>query len=125
MSQTYTNIPSEKTDSSSNQTLEVFDQNYATPIVINNNDLIIFKGFFEKRGFDPVAAENTAITILKQAKKDGYKALEILDTLKGLSAVELNGLITEIVNYNRFKTSLIGTAQVISPLEEINRNILL
>ena len=72
-----------------------------------------------------MSAENTAITILKQAKKDGYKALEILDTLKGLSAVELNGLITEIVNYNRFKTSLIGTAQVISPLEEINRNILL
>jgi hypothetical protein len=43
--------------------------------------------------------------------------------MKGLTDVEISGLITEILNYNRFKTSSLGTASPFTPAEEVARNI--
>jgi hypothetical protein len=123
--QTFNNIPQEKSSSSSDLTVQVFDQYYQLPVELNNSELTAMKGFFEKRGFEDVAAEETAITILKQAKKDGYSAMQIMDTLRGLDTVDVSGLVAEILNYNRFKTSLVGISQSYAPAEEINRNIAL
>lgn len=124
-SKIYNNLPpQEAQQSSSDLTLKVFDQYYEDTIELNNNDLIAMKGYFTKRGFDDVAAENTAITVLKQAKVDGINPFEVMDTLDGLSDVELNVLLSEILNFNRFKTSAIGTIQLSNPPYEIVRNIL-
>lgn len=120
----YNNLPQSKTvGSSSDATVRVFDQYYQTPIDLNNNELVAMTGFFEKRGFTNIAAESTAIVILKQAKKDKINAMQIIDTLSGLNTVEISGLVAEILNYNRFKTSLIGVAQLYSPADEVSRNI--
>ena len=124
MSTTYNNIPQEKTQSSSDATLMVFDQYYQAPVELNNNDLVVMKGFFQSRGFDDLSAEITALTILTQAKKDDFNALQIIDTLSGLNNIEISGLVAEIVNYNRYKTSAIGTSQFYAPSEEVVRNIL-
>lgn len=121
---TYNNIPTEKSPSSSDQTIKVFDTYYQTPIDLNNNELIAMTSFFEKRGFQPVAAESTALVILKQAKKDGYNSMQILNTLGGLSDVEISSLVSEILNYNRFKTSALGVVQQVTPQGEVLRNIL-
>jgi uncharacterized membrane-anchored protein len=80
-------------------------------------------GFFEKRGFEAVAAENTAIAILTQAKKDGYNAMQIMDTLSGLDNVQISALVAEILNYNRYKTSAIGVVQLYTASSEVFRNI--
>lgn len=120
----YNNIPNDKTKSSSDPTVRVFDQYYQIPIDLNNNDLVLMKGFFEKRGFDELAAESTALVILTQAKKDNYNSMQIIDTLGGLDAVEISALVAEILNYNRFKTSALGIAQYFSPSEEVVRNII-
>lgn len=122
----YNNVPQAKTTlkSSSDLTVRVFDQYYQVPIDLNNNELVAMKGFFEKRSFDSDAAESTAIIILKQAKKDNYNAMQIMDTLSGLSDVEISGLVAEISNYNRFKTSALGISQLYAPSEEVKRNIL-
>jgi hypothetical protein len=124
-SQNSNNIPQERTASSSDPTVLVFDQYYQPTINLNNDELIVMTGFFQKRGFDDVAAESTAITILKQAKKDNYNPMEIMGTLKGLTNVAISGLVAEILNYNRFKTSLIGVTQKYLPSDEVARNILL
>jgi hypothetical protein len=121
----YNNIPSEKATSSSDLTVKVFNQYFQNPIDLNNNDLIAMTGFFEKRGFGANAAESTALAILTQAKKDGYNAMQIMDTLGGLTNVEISGLVAEILNYNRFKTSSLGTVQKFSPSAEVLRNVLL
>jgi hypothetical protein len=104
--------------------VKVFDQYYQAPIDLNNNELIAMTGFFESRGFGKDAAESTAITILKQAKKDNYSPMQIMDTLSGLSNVEISGLVAEILNYNRFKTSSLGVSQIYSPADDVVRNIL-
>lgn len=81
-------------------------------------------GFFEKRGFDIASAESVATILYAQAKKDGYQPMQILDTLKGFNEVELSGLIAEILNYNRYKSSNLGKTSLIAPNPIVQRNIL-
>jgi hypothetical protein len=120
----YSNLPSEKTASSSDQTLKVFDGVNSKPTELNNAVLTAMVGFLESRNFKNPSSEFIAITILKQAKTDGYDAYEILRTLKGTDTATLSGMVAEILNYNRFKTSTLGVVQSTSPVEDIKRNIL-
>lgn len=124
MSDTFNNLPKEKTSSNSDLTVQVFDQYYQTPIALNSSELTMMTGFFEKRGFDVVSAESTALVILQQAKKDGFSAMQVLDSLGELAPVEISALVAEILNYNRFKTSSLGTSQNYAPSDEVVRNIL-
>lgn len=122
--QTYNNLPYQKDPkSSSDSTVRAFDTYYSKPLEISTNVLSAMKGFFQSRGFDEVAAESVAIVVIKQAKKDGYNPMQILDTLKGLGDVEISALVAEILNYNRFKTSFLGYAPSFVVNDEVLRNI--
>lgn len=120
----YNNIPQQKLESNSDLTVKVFDQYYQAPVDLNNNELTAMIGFFESRGFGKDSAESTAIVILKQAKKDKYNPMQILNTLSGLDNVEISGLVAEILNYNRFKTSSLGVSESYAPADAVVRNIL-
>ena len=118
----YSNIPTNKL--SAEATVQAFDNYYAAPLELSASTLAAMVGFFTGRGFDPVAAESVAVTIMKQAKKDGYNPMQILDTLKGIDNVEISALVSEILNYNRVKTSFLGYARGFEPHYEVQRNIL-
>lgn len=122
MSNQYSNIPVDKTFDDS--TLRAFDNYYTAPTEIDSATLDAMTGYFTKRGFAEVASENISVTLIKQAKQDGYNPMEILDTLKGLSDVDLSGLVAEILNYNRFKSSSLGYAQEFQTNPEVSRNII-
>ena len=80
--------------------------------------------FFEKRGFSASSAESIALVILTQAKKDNFNPQKIIDSLSGLTSLEISGLVAEILNYNRFKTSSLGIYIAPTAADEIQRNIL-
>lgn len=124
MKKLYNNIPITSSPSSSDSTVKLFDNFYQSPIELDGPTLTAMSAFFEKRGFQPAAAESTSIVILSQAKKDNLNAIKILDTLGGLTNVEISGLVAEILNYNRFKSSSLGIALNQLPSDEIQRNIL-
>lgn len=124
MSITYTNVPNNKPSSSSDQTIGVFNQYNSVPLELNSTSLTAMIGYLETRGFGAESAETISIAILQQAKADGYSPFTILETIKGLDNAELSGLVGEILNYNRLKTSTLGTVQQISPVDEVKRNIL-
>lgn len=65
-------------------------------------------GFFDKRGFDALASSSTAIVLLQQAKLDNVNVFDLLDTLKGLTDVQLSAIVAEVLNYNRQKNSTLG-----------------
>lgn len=96
---------SKRSDKEINQ---FFDKYYAQPLEFAANEVDAVTTFFEKRGFDKSASIAVASTILKQAKLDGVKVFQILDTLEGLEEVKLSAVVAEIVNYNRPKYSTIG-----------------
>jgi hypothetical protein len=121
MSQPYSNLPSivDQTDS----TVQAFNAYFTQPVELNSATLAAMTAFFTSRQFGQISAQSIATTIMMQAKKDGYNPLKILDTLKGLNDLELSALVSEILNYNRFKTSSLGTAQTFVPNSEIYRNV--
>ena len=120
----YTNIPVEKKSDSAVATKQYFDEYFDKPVQIDNNALVLFKSYFEKRGFDKASAETISAVINVQAKQDNLNPMTILDTLSGLDNVEINGLVTQILNYHRFKSSALGVYVAPTSSDEVQRNIL-
>lgn len=121
MNPTYNNLPS-KTESKT-AIVQAYDAYTSAPLEIDASTLDAMRGFFTSKGFDATAAESVSVTIIKQAKQDGYNPMQILDSLKGLDSVEISALVAEIINYNRFKTSFLGYALAFSANNEVARNI--
>jgi hypothetical protein len=80
--------------------------------------------FFTSRGFGENAAGAVAGVLLLQAKLDNVKVFKLLDTLNGLDKLKLSAIVTEVLNYNRPRSSTLGY-RVNSPAALIEaRNIL-
>jgi hypothetical protein len=120
----YTNLPADRSQNDTEKTLQIFNTYFDQPITVKNNDLVALTGFFESKGFGKAAADTAASAIITQAYRDSYDVMQVLDSLKGLESVELSGLVSEIINFNRLKTSLLGVAQSSAPSIEVTRSIL-
>lgn len=120
--QIYSNLPLAKP--TTDATVQAFDAYSNAPLELNASEFDAVTGFFESRGFDKLSSQSIAVIIIRQAKKDGYNAMKILDTLKGFDSVEISALVSEILNYNRFKTSFLGYALAFYPNQEVTRNII-
>ncbi len=123
MSDLLSNLPA-NSNLPSNQMVNAYDAYLNKPLELETSTLNAMKGFFQSRGFEPLSAESISVIIIKQAKRDGYNPITILDTLKGLDNVEISALVAEILNYNRFKSSFLGYARANNTASEIDRNIL-
>lgn len=95
-------------------TLVYFNNFYSSgnSVSYTQNEVDAVVGYFLKRGFEKLAAINTGGVILEQAKKDSVPVFQLLDTLKGVTDVQLSNLIAQIINTNRRKTSSIGYKQI-------------
>ena len=116
----YNNIP---VSTNLNAGADALNNSYTYPLELETNTLNLMKGFFEAKGFDKSSSETVAVTFIRQAKQDGYNPLSVLDSIKKLDTVALNSLITEILNFNRYKTSYLGSKSNLSPFEPVARNI--
>ena len=120
-----TNLPiKNKIASSSDATNKNFDQYNDIPVQLEQNTLTAMKGLLTNRGFGEDSAESIAITIMIQAKRDNYNPMTILDSMKTLSDTDQSQLISEILNFNRLKTSVLGSVQKITPVDNVKRNII-
>jgi hypothetical protein len=81
------------------------------------------KGFFVNKGFAEVSAESISYIILRQARVDNVPVFQIIDQLSKTSTLELNEIIAEILNLNRFKTSVLGFKSSKDSLNQVQRNI--
>ena len=77
--------------------------NLESGIIIEEFDKLLIN-----KGFDKVAAQSTGSVLLQQAKIDGIKVFELLDTLKGLDRLQLSYTVTQVLNFNRQKISTLG-----------------
>lgn len=87
---------------------EFYNRNITNVVNFKSEDVDAVVGYFQKRGFDEVAAINTAGILLRQAYQDQLSAFELIDTLRGLTDVQLSNLVAQILNINRSKSSAIG-----------------
>jgi len=103
------NLPKQKPTPGSNEDVRQFFDKYFTKTVsypASKIDAVV--GFFENRGFDRTASIAVATVLLQQAKIDNVNIFELLDTLKGLTDLQLSAVVTETLNYSRPSTSSLG-----------------
>ena len=98
--------PFDKNDSES--TKSYFNNYFDTPINSTPGEVDAVVGHFLKRGFDQVAAVNTASVLLQQADIDEVPVFQLIDTLSGTSDVQLSNIVAQILNLNRSKSSMLG-----------------
>lgn len=116
------NLPVKEDQGSSEKVKRYFNTYYGYQLEFPSNDVDAIIGFLINKGFDKVAAQSTGSVLLQQAKIDGIKVFELIDTLKGLDKLQLSYTVAQVLNFNRQKTSTLGFKVVgtESPLEARN-----
>lgn len=103
-----TNLPPQ-TDTESGQAVRsFFDKFFRHQITFPSNQIDAVVGYFSKRGFDQTSARSTAIVLLNQARLDNVSVFQLLDSMKGLTDVQLSTVVTEILNAYRQRSSTLG-----------------
>lgn len=102
------NLPIVETGSEVKEVRDFFDKFFLHQITFPSNQIDAVLGFFLKRGFDEEAARSTGIVLLNQARLDNVSVFELIDTLKGLTDVQLGKVVTEVLNAYREQTSTLG-----------------
>ena len=104
-----TNLPvTDNTNDSAVETRNFFNNYFTAQVTYPAAEIDALIGFFTKRGFDDQSARSTAIVLLNQARLDNVKVFQLVDTLKGLTDVQLSQVVSEILNQTRQRTSSLG-----------------
>jgi hypothetical protein len=85
-----------------------FDNYFTKQLSYPSNQVDATIAFFEKRGFASESAKTVAAVLLKQAKIDGVKIFELLDTLGSVDSPVLSKVVLEVINANGQRTSELG-----------------
>jgi hypothetical protein len=121
-----TNLPQNDNaefNDSSQEVRNFFDKFYQKEISFPVNQIDATVGYFLKRGFEEQAAKSLTIVLLSQARQDNVNVFQLIDTLKGLTDIQLSAIVTEILNSYREKTSILGYRKQQTELTIESRNI--
>jgi hypothetical protein len=118
-------LPSDKIVDNANKTKKFFDKYFQRDIYYSAEEVDAAIGYFLSRGFDEISATNTAVVLLQQAQVEDVPVFKIIDTLRGLTEVQLSNVVAQILNINRAKTSTLGF-KVDNPITKLEqRNIVI
>lgn len=121
---TTTNLPtSSEVKDSGEEVKTFFNRYFSEPMTFPVSQVDAVIGFFLKRGFSENSAKSTAIVLLGQARIEGINVFKLLDTLKGLSSVQLSRIVTEVMNSSREKISILGYKVIKTDETAESRNI--
>lgn len=98
----------ENTVDSSTQVKLFYDRYFTKTLSYPASEIDAVVAFFEKRNFEKSAALAIAGVLLQQAKIEQVNVFKLLDTLKGLNSLQLSAIVTEVLNYNRPRSSTLG-----------------
>ena len=120
-----TNLPAITNADSTEPVKQFFDKFYQSEVSFPAAQIDAVVSFFLKRDFDTDSARSTAIVLLNQARTDNIDVFQILDTMKGLTDLQLSQIVAQILNAYRENTSLLGyrVASIENPFE--SRNIVI
>lgn len=99
----------------------LFNRDNTVPI--NQQEFDALLGYFLKRGFDRIPATEISGILIEQAYADNVKVFTLIDTLKGTTDVELNTVVSGIINSTKSKTSRLSVIPVKQQVGYDLRNI--
>jgi len=102
------NLPQPTVTDSSTSVKHFFDNFFVHEVTFPSNQIDATIAYFLKRGFDIDSARSTAIVLLNQARIDNVNVMSLLDTMRSFTDVQLSQMVTQVLNSNRVKTSILG-----------------
>lgn len=102
------NLPQLSVLDTTNEVRNFFDRYYQSEVTFPVNQIDAVVGYFLKRGFEEQSARSITILLLNQARADNVNVFQLVDTLKGVTDVQLSSIVTEILNTYRERTSTLG-----------------
>jgi hypothetical protein len=118
-----TNLPQPIINDSAQSTKLFFEQYGQQTFQFTANEIESTVAFFRKKGFGEDASVSTALAILKQARFENSTVFSVLDTLEGLTDLQLSAIVAEILNNSRKPISVLGYRQGSLSKLEAERNI--
>jgi hypothetical protein len=119
-----TNLPSTANNTSIEKIIQYIDTYSKDPVNLNENDIVVLESFFTTKGFETSAAQNVSYQILVAAKTANYNVQQIVDSLRPYDKIQLNDFLINLINFNRSKSSSLGTIVPFTTAEHVKRNIL-
>lgn len=92
-----------------------FNNYYQQRVAVSSSSLDAAIIFFKSRGFSDSAAQSVGGVLISQAKIDGINVFKLIETLKGLTEIQLSAIVREILNQNRIRISTLGERKDNSP----------
>jgi Glu-tRNA(Gln) amidotransferase subunit E-like FAD-binding protein len=119
----YANEEKAARQDSGKEVRQLFDRYFTKQINITSNEVDTVVGFFTKRKFTKDAAIAVSTVIIQQAKAENKNVFQLIDTLTGLSEIQLSKLVSAILNNNRSKISALGYKNSYNIETTENRNV--
>ena len=107
------------------KTIQIFDEFYATNLLINAIDYDVVLAFFKESTNTIDIAENFTAVFFRIAQESDVDALALLENIKGINTVQLNKVMAYYLNSFKSKTSLYGVGKIPTPVQPVARNVVL
>jgi hypothetical protein len=109
----------------SDQTTTILDTFYDDTNIVPTNEYDIVHSYFIANTKNKTIAENFTSMIFRISQETKIDALELLDFIKGKDKLEANRVICYYLNSFKSKSSLYGISSLLTPIESVQRNIVL
>jgi len=115
------------TENPMDRTVKIFDEFYATDLVIPANAYSLVLSYFKQQCSTESIAENYTAVFFRIAQEAGVPPMEFLDLLKkdANDKISLNKVFCYYLNTFKSKSSLYGIAVVPKPIQPVARNVVL
>ena len=109
------------------KTIKIFDQFYATDLVVPTNDYDVVRGYFLNVCDTTAIANNFTALFFRIAQEAGINPIELLEIIKtgANDKLSLDKVFCYYLNTFKSKSSLYGVAVIPKPLLPVARNVVL
>lgn len=105
------------------RTTYIFDRFYDFEVEVDSNLYDVVLSYFKTMFDDNQAAKNLTLNLFRISETTGSPAIEILESIRGQSAIELTATFAYYLNNLRSNTTLLGVSTPITPAFYAARNV--
>lgn len=119
------NLPPKQKLDSATKTLLYFNEYGVPGFEFKGEEVDSTVAFLKEKGFGEQASIVTSLVLLQQSKRDSVPVRSLIESLKGLEALQLSSLVGQILNSNRLPTSALGFRIDTKKTEFEKRNVII
>ena len=111
------------TNPNQDRTVRIFDNFYKFEITVDANLYDVVLSYFRSVFDDDTAAKNFALNLFRISENTGTPVMEILESIRGQSQIELSSTFAYYLNNLRSNSTLLGVSAVTTPNFYAARNV--